>query len=322
MINSKLNSNRLGDNSSGLPSYHKQPPVAIKKIPLRDVQNDSRSLLHIHTEPDGVSTTDAIKLSGTKRFTPDCPQSPPSHQFFSSNGANDHVVYARRRFESELGERRILDQINKNADNLHSTQFCHNMQEIPQQQPQMKDHNVYCAPAFAPIPLASLMTFAFGEPSVPLSNGKPGNSLPDVESYYRKVTSEVPRLGHSKETDDQWKKERFLHLQKLLKHCDEFDQNDYIQSNSSDSNRTCSKLCNTLLFLILKVLNLCFVLCVLLVLRSFSPIELSRHAIELEKRAIQLTVEEGKNMLAPAFITSRTIFRFKFLLTGEIPNAL
>lgn len=261
MINSKLNSNRLGDNGSGLPTYHKQPPVAIKKIPLRDVQNDNRSLLHSHTESEGGSIADAIKTSGTKRLTPDCPQSPPCHQFFSSNGANDHLVYARRRFESELGKRRILDLPNKNADNLHSTQFCQNMQQIPQQQTQMKDRNVYCAPAFAPIPLASLVTFAFGEPSVPLSMGKPSNELLDVESNYLKVTSEVPHSVHSKETDDQQRKERFLRLQKVLKQCDEFDQNDYIQ-----------------------------------MLRSFSPSELSRHAIELEKRAIQLTVEEGKEI--------------------------
>lgn len=261
MINSKLNSNRLGDNGSGLPTYHKQPPVAIKKIPLRDVQNDNRSLLHSHTESEGGSIADAIKTSGTKRLTPDCPQSPPCHQFFSSNGANDHLVYARRRFESELGKRRILDQPNKNANNLHSTQFCQNMQQIPQQQTQMKDRNVYCAPAFAPIPLASLVTFAFGEPSVPLSMGKPSNELLDVESNYLKVTSEVPHSVPSKETDDQQRKERFLRLQKVLKQCDEFDQNDYIQ-----------------------------------MLRSFSPSELSRHAIELEKRAIQLTVEEGKEI--------------------------
>lgn len=261
MINSKLNSNRLGDNGSGLPTYHKQPPVAIKKIPLRDVQNDNRSLLHRHTESEGGSIADAIKTSGTKRLTPDCPQSPPCHQFFSSNGANDHLVYARRRFESELGKRRILDLPNKNADNLHSTQFCQNIQQIPQQQTQMKDRNAYCAPAFAPIPLASLVTFAFGEPSVPLSMGKPSNELLDVESNYLKVTSEVPHSVHSKETDDQQRKERFLRLQKVLKQCDEFDQNDYIQ-----------------------------------MLRSFSPSELSRHAIELEKRAIQLTVEEGKEI--------------------------
>ena len=302
MINSKLNSNRLGDNGSGLPTYHKQPPLAIKKIPLRDVQNDNRSLLHRHTESEGGSIADAIKTSGTKRLTPDCPQSPPCHQFFSSNGANDHLVYARRRFESELGKRRILDQPNKNADNLHSTQFCQNMQQIPQQQTQMKDRNAYCAPAFAPIPLASLVTFAFGEPSVPLSMGKPSNELLDVESNYLKVTSEVPHSVHSKETDDQQRKERFLRLQKVLKQCDEFDQNDYIQSKSLDSNGAPYKilLCAAVFNFYSPEPALC--LCVLLVLRSFSPSELSRHAIELEKRAIQLTVEEGNSILAPAFL--------------------
>ena len=33
---------------------------------------------------------------------------------------------------------------------------------------------------------------------------------------------------------------------------------------------------------------------ILLVLLHLAPAELSRHAVELEKRAIQLTIEEGK----------------------------
>lgn len=242
MFNSKLNSNRVGDNRSGLPTYYKQPPVAMKKIPLRDVQNDNRSLLHSQTQLEGGAIADAVKLSGTKRLAPDYPQSPPCRQFFNNNVVSDHIMHVRRRFEMELGNRRIQDWSSKKADTLHSSQFPHNMQGIPQQQMHMKDHNEYCAPVLAPIPSASLVTFSFGEPSVPLSMGEPNTESLKADSDHRKVTSEIPHSVHSKVTDDQHRNDRFLHLKKVLKHCDEFDQNDYIQSKSSDSNRAPYKI--------------------------------------------------------------------------------
>ncbi|KAL7189810.1 hypothetical protein ACSBR1_039449 [Camellia fascicularis] len=92
--------------------------------------------------------------------------------------------------------------------------------------------------------MASMMNFMCGGSPVPI-----------------KVNSEVCHSTDSKATNDQQNTERFIHLQKVLKQCDESKQRDYIQ-----------------------------------MLLNLSPAELSRHAVELEKKAIQLTVEEGKQM--------------------------
>lgn len=71
------------------------------------------------------------------------------------------------------------------------------------------------------------------------------------------VASPVASPGES----DQQMMERFLRLQNVLKQCDESDQRDYIQ-----------------------------------MLRCLSPHELSRHAVELEKRSMQLSVEEVREI--------------------------
>ncbi|XP_059636785.1 uncharacterized protein LOC132278901 [Cornus florida] len=264
-----INSNGLGKSGSGMPAYHKQPPVTIKKIALRDVQNNNLSLIHDHPESspllEGRPIADATKISGTKRLTPEYTSIPPFLPSLSNNGASEHLVCARRKFESEVGKGRIQDTSDKNADFLPSSSmnFCHKQQEIPQQQTEMRKRNMHCFPVVTPNHMASTMTFSYGAPSFSISHGKPGNRLPlpGPESKCLKLTSEVHHSIDSKANDDQQRKERFLRLQRFLKHCDESYQRDYIQ-----------------------------------VLLHITPTELSRHAIELEKRAIQLTVEEGKEM--------------------------
>ncbi|XP_071733034.1 uncharacterized protein [Rutidosis leptorrhynchoides] len=68
----------------------------------------------------------------------------------------------------------------------------------------------------------------------------------------------VPRF---KETSEEQRTERFIHLQNFIKQCDGSNNRENIE-----------------------------------LLMRLSPSELSRHAVDLEKRAIQLTIEEGKEM--------------------------
>ncbi|KAL3619803.1 hypothetical protein CASFOL_034715 [Castilleja foliolosa] len=86
--------------------------------------------------------------------------------------------------------------------------------------------------------------------------GKHVNSVPTA-----KVAQEVPRAVESKVNGDHLREERFARLQNFLKHCDETKQKEYSK----------------------RLLHL-------------SPLDLSKHAVELEKRAIQLTIEEGNEM--------------------------
>ncbi|KAE8057397.1 hypothetical protein FH972_014094 [Carpinus fangiana] len=262
MINTNLKNNALGH--VGLPVCHKQSPIGRKKVALRDVQNDSRSL--IHNDPEscvlGLST-DAVKVSGTERLTPECPSNPRYDQSWRSNDADEHVTHAGRNSGSELGKRRVQEASNKKSDFLKLRKYFHNKPELPQQHPEEKERNTSSVPASAPTPSASVMTFSPDRPSVPISLANPGSGLPAAESNCLQLTSEsdIPQFTDSKGNTDQERKEQFLHLQKPQKHCYEYDQRDY---------------------------NHLF--------RHLSPVELNRCAVELEKRSIQLSVEEGKEI--------------------------
>ncbi|XP_030950935.1 uncharacterized protein LOC115974637 isoform X2 [Quercus lobata] len=230
MINSTLKNNGLGYCGTDLPLYRKQSPIGKKKTALRDVQNDSRSL--IRNDPEscvlGRHDANAVKVSGAKRLTPEFSSNPPYHQSWRSNRANKHLTHDVKNFDSELGRTRAQETFENKSGFPNSRKYFHNQPQLAQQCSDKQEKNTSCLSAFAPIPMASLIAFSPAD---------------------------------SKGSTDQKRKEQLLHVQKLLKHCDKYDQRDYIQ-----------RLCH------------------------LSPLELSRHAVELEKRSIQLSVEEVKEI--------------------------
>ncbi|XAR61545.1 hypothetical protein NMG60_11015999 [Bertholletia excelsa] len=264
MINSKVNNNILGNIRTGFPSDHKQSSL-MKKVALRDVQNDNRSLIGNHPESSpvlgGRPIADAIKVAGTKRLTPERPLSPPPNPHLRRNGPNDHLLHAQRKVDSEPGKVSIQEKMDKAADRLqlNSKHSLTTSQELPHQLIPKRESDSYIASIVRPGHMAP-MTFPFGA-HIPVSLDKTGNGLSSVDSSCIKVNSEVCRSIDLKMSGDEQRKDRFLDLQKFLKQCDEYDNRDYIQ-----------------------------------MLLNMPPAELSRHAVGLETRAIQLTVEEGKQM--------------------------
>jgi len=229
MINTNLKNSGLGNFGTSLPVCHKQSPIGRKKVALRDVQNDSRSLIRNGPESCVLGlSADAVKVS--ERLNPECPLKPRYHQSWRSNDANEHVTHAGRNSDSELGKRRVQEASNKKSDFLKLRKYFHNKPELPQQHPEEKERNTSSVPASAPTPTASVITFSPDGPSVPISLEKPGNGFPAAESVCLQLTSEsdVPHSADSKGNTDQESKEQFLHLQKPQKQCYEYDQRDYI----------------------------------------------------------------------------------------------
>ncbi|KAB1223281.1 hypothetical protein CJ030_MR2G002404 [Morella rubra] len=257
-VDSIFNEYGMGSTENDLPTRDKQLPVSVKKTALRDSQHGNRIVV---PNPTGNSSllkdrgpiSDAIKVSGTKRPSLECPESPPHHQSPSSNAANGHLVYVRRKSDAELGKNSTGDITSINVDCLQSRQAtC--QEETSQPSSQMKEPKVSCFPAFVPFPMAASIS-SFGKPSVSHSLGKPGMML---ESNNHPVASAVFPLSNSKGSKNLRWEERSHELQMVLRKIDQADQEDYLQ-----------------------------------MLRSLSSVELSRHAVELEKRSIQLSLEEG-----------------------------
>ncbi|CAK8569408.1 unnamed protein product [Lathyrus sativus] len=155
-------------------------------------------------------------------------------------------------------------------------------EEIPQPKPHIKDPKVSSFPAFAPFPIASSIT-ASAKPSVPVSLGNSSIISVPVSLGNSSISNHVaPSSGHTIVnpkvfTNVHWE-ERYQQLQMFLRKLDQSNQADYIQ-----------------------------------MLQSLSSIELSRHAVELEKRSIQLSLEEAKELqrVAALNVLGKPVKNFK-----------
>ncbi|KAJ8764978.1 hypothetical protein K2173_010445 [Erythroxylum novogranatense] len=259
-IDSNFSEYGLANGGTNLPSHDMQYTVTVKKTALRDVQNEIRAPNSTGNSlllKDKKSSMESIKVSGTKRPSPEDPINPLQCQSPIGNSANAHLVYVRRKSEAEISKNPASDCKSINAECPNSRQLD---QESSHPKTTIKDPKFSCFPAFSPIPVASPVS-ASVKPSVPLPPGQSSMRFALVESSYHPVASAINKLNNPKGVNNLHWEERFFQLQMLLKKLDESDQQDYVQ-----------------------------------MLRSLSSAELSRHAVELENRSIQLSLEEAKEV--------------------------
>ncbi|KAI4297865.1 hypothetical protein L6164_037726 [Bauhinia variegata] len=260
-IDSKLSEYGLGNNKMDLPNRDKQVPPPVKKTALRDLQNDNKIMVPTSIGSssflkDKSPNADSNRVSGTKRPTSEYAVSHHLHQSPGNNAANGHLVYVRRKSEAELGKSSAGDNVSINVY-PHSRQLGED--ETGRQNPLIKERNVSCFPAFSPFPMTSSIS-STGKPSVPLPPGKSALRLAPVDSNYVSASSS-PTIGNPRGLKNVPWEERYHRLQMLLRKLDQSDNEDYIQ-----------------------------------MLWSLSSTELSRQAVELEKRSIQLSLEEAKEL--------------------------
>ncbi|GMI70558.1 hypothetical protein HRI_000725100 [Hibiscus trionum] len=263
-LDSKFSEFGLLKPENNSPACDKQCSVGAKKTPLRDLQNQNRIVPNsIGSSPfskDRGPCIDPIKVSGTKRASPECPLSPSQCQSPSNMAANRHLVYVRRKCEAELGRSSAFDCIG--TSNYQQMRQVTQLEEINQLKSLRKDSKVSFFPELAPLPMASLISPS-AKPSVPLPLGKSATKLTPLESNQHPVVALAasPLFNSPKGIRKLHWDLRYYQLQMLLKKLDQSDQEDYTQ-----------------------------------MLRCFSAVELSRHAVELEKRSIQLSLEEAKEL--------------------------
>ncbi|KAM5562760.1 hypothetical protein ABKV19_017787 [Rosa sericea] len=120
-IDSKTNEYGLGTTEAELSIHDKQLSVPVKKTVLRDVQNDNRIAVPSSagsSSPlkDKIPSSNAPRVSGTKRPLSECQMIPPEQQPPSSTSANGHLVYVRRKSEADAVRSSTNDNASINAD--------------------------------------------------------------------------------------------------------------------------------------------------------------------------------------------------------------
>lgn len=250
----------LGNGEEGLLSQDKELPVGLKKTPLRDLQSESNIVAQKSSGNPLVLKeaiiTEASKVSGTKRPFPETPMSITHQQPPSNNGGNGHLVYVRRKSEVDAGKNSNSEVLADNANSPQPRQISHQEDEHHPKS-LIKESRTQCLPAYVPIPTTSLASIVSTKP--PASLGNSYSKTVSEEPRHELVPSAVTFSVHSR-VNKNWE-ERYLQLQMFLKTLDQSSLDDHLQ-----------------------------------MLRSFSAVELSRHAVELEKRAIQISLEQAKEL--------------------------
>ncbi|KAK1400321.1 hypothetical protein POM88_010184 [Heracleum sosnowskyi] len=236
---------------------------------LADVQNDKRVVRNYRESSspvDGGPTADKVKVSGTKRLTTESPTSHPWPPRPDHTATKEHLVYTTQKSKFVPGNKKT-ENTDRNMSSPPLKRFCSMQQKTPQKQSRVVEtntHQVHMAPSNYMVPKNVLSYSNPSLHSLPTSFASPGNGAGPAETVCLNDTSKVALPSDSKRVQDQkigqnWE-ERYINLQNYLKICD---------SESTHKNQ-------------------------IQILGHLSPVELSMYAVELEKRAIQLTIEEGK----------------------------
>ncbi|KAM5562759.1 hypothetical protein ABKV19_017787 [Rosa sericea] len=148
-IDSKTNEYGLGTTEAELSIHDKQLSVPVKKTVLRDVQNDNRIAVPSSagsSSPlkDKIPSSNAPRVSGTKRPLSECQMIPPEQQPPSSTSANGHLVYVRRKSEADAVRSSTNDNASINADGQASRKLS-NQEASTGQISQTKEPTVHSA---------------------------------------------------------------------------------------------------------------------------------------------------------------------------------
>lgn len=246
---------------SGLPKHDKQllVPVAIVGPALQDSQSESMIAASKSAEsplfPEVNTMANKVSnITGSKRPTPECLVN-PLNRCSTNNSGSGHLVYVRRRPEGELSKTANNNQ--SGVTDYPQLKKLSQRDEKTQTEVQMKEG--YYIPEVSSISWTPSRCSLSTKPSVPPSTGESNNNLASVNVSNNQVTSTRLLLDNPKKVNFKHWEERYFQLQNLLHRLEQSKQEDYVQ-----------------------------------MLRSLSSVDLSNHAVELEKRSIRLALEEAK----------------------------
>ncbi|XP_060168722.1 uncharacterized protein LOC132599392 isoform X2 [Lycium barbarum] len=263
-VDSKSSDHGQANAKSG-PKHDKQllVPVAIMGPAIQDSRSESVVAASKSIESPLFPETNNMdnkvsNITGSKRPTPECLVNPLS-RCSTNNSGSGHLVYVRRRPEGELSKTAASNNQSGVTDYPQLKKLSQH-DEKTQTEVQMKEARHYI-PEVSPISGTSSRCSLSMKPSVPPSTGESNNNLASVNVSNHQVTSTRLLLDNQKKVNFKLWEERYFQLQNLLHKLEQSKQEDYVQ-----------------------------------MLRSLSSVDLSKHAVELEKRSMRLALEEAKEV--------------------------
>ncbi|XP_072147622.1 uncharacterized protein [Setaria viridis] len=207
-----------------MPAGDNPHSISEKKAALRESPKRTKNV--VNEQPGTSFSKDKVAATvGLKRPQPYGPLSPTNHHTLGNPGANGHLVYVRRRPDTDQSKGGTSARAESSSSISTKKPVAGGSQP---QESSLKHQN-----------------------NVPHTQSSPQFASPAA----------APNRAHPPRSSNQDRSDRFLRLQTFLRNNEQSGQEEYIR-----------------------------------MLRSLSSVGLSKHAIELEKRAANLLVEEGKEL--------------------------
>ncbi|WOK98411.1 hypothetical protein Cni_G07122 [Canna indica] len=288
---------RLVNSERMMPAGEEMFSVSVKKLALKELPNDHGNIISrppanppILKEKvpnlDSIKalSPDSVRLAGSKRLQSNGEASPSSCQMSGKVGQQGNLVYVRRKLETEQSKAATSGNAAKvGCPELRKSKNLVRV-ETNIDLNEIQEPYVDSSPADVPddVTVDSLATPVVSSDNY---NAKTNSGLVVLEPY--DSNSKAPVAPDSVIVKNQDWKERFLQLQMFLKSCDQSSQEDYLQ-----------------------------------MLRSLSAAGRSMHAVELEKRAIHLLLEEDKELhrMKVLNILGKALEKDQMMLPTQIPS--
>ncbi|TVU10287.1 hypothetical protein EJB05_43808 [Eragrostis curvula] len=287
-----------------MPAGDNPHSISEKKAALRESPKQPKGVVNEQQRTSPFSKDNAAAIVGIKRPQPNGPLSPTNHHVVGNSGANGHLVYVRRRLETDQNKGVASASAGSvNSISLKKAVSGGSQSQVPSLKHQNDVPNTQSVPRFSPpaavtasrsLPSEGLPAHhSFGKQSPEKVAAQPTNDVITTQTPCN-VVSSTPvhqssaaanlapsnvsatstaslhsisattlapnRADQPRLSNKDWSN-RFIRLQTFLRNNEQSGQEEYIS-----------------------------------MLRSLSPVGRTKHAIELEKRAANLLVEEGKEL--------------------------
>ncbi|PIA46791.1 hypothetical protein AQUCO_01500380v1 [Aquilegia coerulea] len=256
MIDSKFGNGRPASYETILVDFDKQQA---KKAALRDLQNGNIILPKPPENPSSIKNREPLAEAAMVSGT-----KRPATECPQSPISNQSPISSSANGHLVYARRKYEQELllkSNNCEKDKNTTCAEQGQqeeETPQRQLQSESTMKSCIPTSKPLSVTCPMTSSGGQS--PCST-KPLNNFPSGDPNRHSSNYGVPRPGNLQGMNDQHWKDRFHRLQAYLRNCDHSNRQEYIK-----------------------------------MLQSLSPAGRSKHAVDLEKRAFQLLMEEGNEL--------------------------
>ncbi|KAJ0721608.1 putative Zinc finger, SWIM-type [Helianthus annuus] len=332
MTNSEINTTEFGTNVAGPNTDHKKPVLANKKVVLQDVQNDNSNSTRNAAGPTAVHEKPVLAAKKVALQDVQNDNSNFTRNVAGPTTVNKEPVLAAKKVvlqdvqndnrnvagptsvhkKAVLATKKVALQDVQN-DNSNSTRNVAGptiVHKEPVADACKTIGTKRVAPDHASSPILTNNGAHEFEGNRKKNAGQPkSGSVTQIQQEAGLIsgknvlngslvgpnqTALKPYVSRLKESNDEQWTERFIRLQNFIKQCDGSDHRE---------NTQCMLRVDFFFFFFFffsveldKLIDL-FCSCEFSeVLVRLSPSELCKHAVELEKRAIQLTIEEGKEM--------------------------